>query len=189
MNSELTFILGAMEDGCLIKRENIGDYTIEFDQKNKEWLEILNECFGKVFKKTTHIKKTKRGYYRLSIHSKRIFDKLQKLMKSRMRLIEDSSISCKASFLRGVFDAESSVHPNRFVIALSNKDTDLLRFRKKLLNEFDIGTGSICRSNGDVFEVCIFGGENLQKYKERIGFSHPDRIKKLNRILKRYIGS
>ena len=92
-------------------------------------------------------------------------------------------------FLKGVFDAESSVHPNRFVIALSNKNTDLLEFCKKLLKEFDIKTGSICRSNRDVFEVCIFGGDNLEKYRERIGFSHPDRIKKLNRILKRYIGS
>ena len=189
MNPELTFILGAMEDGCLIKRENIGAYTIEFDQKNKEWLKKLNDCFGNVFKKTTNVKKTKRGYYRLSIHSKEIFDQLQKLMKNRMQLVENSSTACKASFLRGVFDAESSVHPNRFVIALSNKNTDLLKFCKELLEDFDIKTGSICRSNRDVFEVCIFGRENLQKYKEKIGFSHPNRIKKLDRILNRYIRS
>ena len=106
-----------------------------------------------------------------------------------MYLIKNSPVTCKTSFLKGVFDAESSIHLNRFVIALSNKNTDLLDFCKELLKEFDIKTGSICKSNGDVFEVCIFGRENLQKYKERIGFSHPDRTEKLNRILNRYIGS
>lgn len=80
-----------------------------------------------------------------------------------MDLIENSSLKCKANFLRGIFDSESSVHPNRFVIAISNKDTKLLGFCKQLLNQFHIRTGSICRSNNDVFEVCIYGREKSRE--------------------------
>lgn len=184
MRPELAFILGAMEDGCLTKRENIGDFTIEFDQKNKEWLEKVSDCFQEVFGKTSSIKATKRGFFRLRIHSREIFEGLEKLMKQRVSLINNSSFECKVNFLRGVFDSESSVHPNRFVIAISNKNTKLLSFCKELLNQFDIRTGSICRSNKDVFEICIFGKEKLMKFRNAIGFSHPHRKQKLDKILK-----
>ena len=184
MKPELTFILGAMEDGCLTKRESIGDFTIEFDQKNKEWLEELSKCFKVVFGKTSSIKTTKRGFFRLRIHSKEIFQKLENLMKRREELIENSSLECKAKFLRGVFDSESSVHRKRFVIALSNKNTNLLKFCKNLLEDFNIKTGSICKSNKDVFEFCVFGRDNLEKFRQRVGFLHPDRKRKLDELLK-----
>ena len=173
-----------MEDGCLTKRESIGDYTIEFDQKNREWLEEVSKCFKVVFNKTSSIKTTKRGFFRLRIHSKEIFQKIENLLERREELIENSSLECKMKFLRGVFDSESSVHRKRFVIALSNKNTNLLKFCKNLLQGFNIKTGSICKSNKDVFEFCIFGRDNLKKFRERVGFSHPDRKRKLDELLK-----
>ena len=56
MKPEIAFILGALADGSLMKREEKGEYCIDFEQSNKFWLEHLaknfKKCFNKDFKVT-----------------------------------------------------------------------------------------------------------------------------------------
>jgi len=78
MNEDVSFILGALEDGYVHNRANVGDYGIEFDQTNKEWLQVLSAKFQRCFNKTSNIKITKKGY-RLRICSKDIYNSIRRL--------------------------------------------------------------------------------------------------------------
>ena len=184
MEPDLAFILGALEDGCLSCRLNRSDYTIEFDQKNFQWLEVISKKFEYIFNKKGSLTKTKRNFFRLRIYSKEIFMKLEKERKNIFRLILKEPKKCKVNFLRGVFDAEGSVHRNRYSITLTNKKSKVINTSIKLLHEMGINTGKIwVDKRNDVKSFSIFGKENLINFKKNIGFNHPEKSKKLSKLL------
>lgn len=182
MDSEKFFILGAlMGDGCLTSRPSIGDFTIEFDQKSKGWLDILSEKFKESFGKTSEIKKTSKGFFRLRIHSKSMFTELKE-MKSKFPDILTSDEN-KIKFLQGIFDAEGSVHKTRFRITISNKSDSIIESCKTFLKEFGIPTGKLWVSKDGVKILPIFGRERLELFQSKIGFTHPEKKEKLQLIL------
>jgi len=91
----------------------------------------------------------------------------------------------KVSFLRGIFDAEGSVHKRRFTINLSNKKDEVIELCKDLLSELQIRTGKIEKMKRNVKRLHIYGKDNLQKFQELIGFSHPEKAKRLESLLSR----
>ena len=184
MLKEISFILGALEDGSLSSRPEIGDFTIEIEQKNKEWLEGLAEAFRISFQIEPKIKerKDKNGIFRLRIYSKEIFQKLQELKTKRDQITQENN-DVKIAFLRGVFDAEGSVIKNKNRITLSNKNEELLLLCKKLLLDFEIKTGQIWNLKWGVKVLPINGRENIEKFNQKIGFSHPIKREKLQNKL------
>ena len=85
MKKEIAFILGALEDGCLFVRKDVQDYTIEIEQKYKKWLIRISDYFVICFDKKPKITKTKKGYFRLRIYSKEIFNELFRLRKNILK--------------------------------------------------------------------------------------------------------
>ncbi|MBI1978983.1 MAG: hypothetical protein HYS62_02905 [Candidatus Aenigmarchaeota archaeon] len=184
MIEEKFFILGAlMGDGCLTSRPSIGDFTIEFDQKCGEWLEMLSEKFRESFGKTSDVRRTSKGFFRLRIHSKQIFKELEEMKKKLPEIVLTSDDLCKTKFLQGIFDAEGSVHKTRFRITFSNKRDMIIKTCQTLLQKFDISTGKVWISKGDVKILPIFGRDRLEKFQRSIGFTHPEKKSKLELIL------
>ena len=186
MKEEIAFLLGALEDGSFSSRPKIGDYTIEIEQKNREWLQLISKIFEKQFnKKPTISFRDKRKVFRLRIYSKKIFTELKKLREQMVEKIRNENRENKVSFLRGIFDAEGSVHKRRFTINLSNKKDEVIELCKDLLSELQIRTGKIEKMKRNVKRLHIYGKDNLQKFQELIGFSHPEKAKRLESLLSR----
>lgn len=185
MLEDIAFILGALEDGNFYSRPEIGEFLIEVEQKNKKWLEILAKAFKNSFQIEPKIKKRKdkNGIFRLRIYSKEIFQKLQEL-KSKSNWLLQENQKVKIAFLRGIFDAEGSVIKNKNRITLSNKNEELLRLCQNLLLDLGIKTGKIWNLKWGVKVLPINGRENIEKFNQIIGFSHPLKRKKLENKLK-----
>ena len=179
----LAFLLGALEDAALISRPEKGEYVIEMEQKNKKWLEIVASSVEAIFGKKPKIKKRKRGYYRLRFYSKEAYSFLTRERENMFGNWKSMSKEEMIAFLRGVFDAEGSVLSTRYVISLGNKDEKLLRICKEMLRRLGIKCGNITRSTKSVKKISIYGKDNLLLFKKLIGFSHPDKRKKLDALL------
>lgn len=180
MDADLAFIIGAFGDGCLTSRPKRGDYSIEFEQKNKQWLESLSKKFKKVFGKSSEVKKTSKGYYRFRVYSKNIFFRLKDLLENISQITNEKT-EAKTSFLRGIFDAEGSVHKNRYAIVLTNKDRELIFLCRKLLHELNISCGKIwCDKRTNVLSLSVYGKHNLIKFNNLIGSTHYDKQVRLN---------
>ena len=177
MNRNRAFLLAAViGDGCLTSRPSIGDYTIEFDQDNLEWLQTIAEKFEIEFGKRPKLSKTKRGFFRLRLHSKKIFNEMTK-MKKHFKKIKNEKKETKANFLRGIYDSEGSVQNRR--LTLSNKNEELLILCKKLLKEFGIKTGKIWKMKWGVKVLPIYGKEMLIRFRNNVNFLHPSKKEKL----------
>lgn len=185
MKSEEAFILGVvLGDGCLTSREEIGDFTIEFDQKNKEWLEILSKKFENCFQKETKVRPTSKGFFRLRIHSKKIFGELQNKIKQFPENLSEADKNCKINFLRGMFDSEGSADKNKFRVRICSKDDKIINACKILLNELKIKTGKLdINKKTEVKSLPINGKDNLIKFQKIVGFTHPEKMKKLNLLI------
>ena len=183
MRKEVAFILGAMEDGNLSSRPEIGDFTIEIEQKNKEWLITLARYFRLAFKVKPKISaRKKKNVFRLRIYSKDVFQKLQKLRNEKQEITKERK-EVQKYYLRGIFDAEGSVDKNKYRITLSNKNLKLLKTCKKLLAKLGIETGKIWEYKWGVKVLPVLGKEKLKIFKKEVGFSHPAKKLKLVRKL------
>ena len=181
MNKELAFLMGALGDGSLPNRLYRSDYTIEFEQKNKEWLETISKIFRNYFGKTSKITKTKKGYYRLRVYSKKIYNQI-KYHRSNLQQIKSKKL--KKEFIRGFLDAEATVHKNRYVIVVYNKNKNLIAFSKDALLQFKIKPSSnYLDKRSNTISYSIYGKDQLKKFRENIGFTHPNKVKRLNKLL------
>jgi len=177
MNRNRAFLLAAtIGDGCLTSRPSIGDYTIEFDQDNLRWLQVIAEKFGKEFGKKPKISKTKRGFFRLRLHSKKIFEEIRN-MKTDFQKIRNENKGIKSDFLQGLYDSEGSVGNRR--LTLSNKNEGLLILCKELLAEFGIKTGKIWKMKWGVKVLPIYGKNMMIRFRDNVNFLHPRKREKL----------
>ena len=93
------------------------------------------------------------------------------------------SKKAKARFLRAIFDDEGSVSENNKNITFSLKPIKPLKNIVKLLNEFNIRTGSIHTGN-DVSRFGIAEQNSILNFQKFISFEHPKKIKRLDNIIK-----
>lgn len=177
MQRDLAFILGALEDASLIQRKVKGEYLVEFEQKNRKWLEIIAECFEKCFGLKPVIKQRKRGYFRVRVYSKSVFHTLIKERKRFLERWQTYSQNTWKEFLRGVFDSEGSVIATRKVISIGSTDKELLKICREMLQSLGIECGKITKSHKNVKKFCIYGKNNLKKFQKVVGFSHPEKAK------------
>jgi intein-encoded DNA endonuclease-like protein len=174
MNPEKSFLLGfVFGNDSLIKRSRVGDYTIKFAQKNKEWLESLSNIFVTEFGKGAEVIPIKSGYYEMRIQSKKVLQYLWKMTSSFPRNIPTKEMQRR--FLQGVFDSVGSVDKTKFVITLSNNNKKLIRTTKSFLKNFGIETGKDKREKQGKFVLPIIGKENLVKFNNLIGFTNPEK--------------
>ena len=96
------------------------------------------------------------------------------------RQIFNASRECKSAFLQALFDDEGTISTN-LAISMSNKN--LIEEIKRLTESLGVETGTISiKKHENRKDNFTFGikRDNLLKFKDKIGFSHPDKIKKLD---------
>jgi len=182
--------------GYFIGDGNIGRNYIAFEGRNREALEIYNKLVQKVFGTRGRIFKDKKeNQYILTICSKRLsifFKKLgigkhEKQIPKLFHKVERKSL---AALLRGLFDAEGMVRKKSSEVALTSGFRKLLETVRLLLLRFGIISGiyAMKRTNKipsgarDYSYALTISGEDLLKFKSKIGFSHPEKRKKLEQI-------
>ena len=101
------FLTGAAADGCIYTR-NRGEYILEIEQKSREWLEYIRDVTGI----KTRIHRRKNGYYRLRIYSKTLF-RLVRIVYHSPFILQYACRDFQRGFVRGIVDAEGSIHKNR----------------------------------------------------------------------------
>jgi len=183
--------------GYFIGDGTIGENFIKFYDKNRTILEYYNELIQKVFKIRGNISKNQfERQYILTISSKRLqlfFEKLdfgigEKKIPLKFQRVDNNSLSF---LLRGLFDAEGIVrlHPRKS-IGLTSGFKKILEVVRLLLLRFGILSSiyqlkrTVKISNGakDYCYILTITGEDLLKFKEVIGFSHPVKKQKIDKI-------
>ncbi|MBU0959180.1 MAG: hypothetical protein KKB31_04505 [Nanoarchaeota archaeon] len=93
-------------------------------------------------------------------------------------------------WLRSFFDCEGWV----FCKTRQNRHVGLDTINEKglnqiisFLNRLKIKTIKKENKKRGIFRIIIYGKENLRKFKEKIGFLHPDKSKKLDKALEDYV--
>lgn len=175
------FIFGTAEDGTLYIRKDRNQYTIEFEQKIKEWLEYIQKVLKTTHNKNTNLRRTSKGYFRLILYSKDIFYEIKELRKDYKKLLLCSR-SFQIGFLQGIFDAEGTVHKERFQIRISSKKLEVVLVIKQLLESLGIMTGRIHKDIA-VYILPFYGKENIERFHDIIGFRHNEKRARLSNLL------
>jgi len=199
MNKDLAYLLGALRDGTIDVREG-KNYEIELAQKNKMWLQFVQNVFKKEFRKEGNILRHMKGYWIIRINGKETVRKIAEISQMKIpqenwktpSLIEASDIETKINCIRGFFDAEGGLpkkitkSSQKYVI-FSQNNKESLEFIRKTLMEISIKPTNltIC---GNVWEFRITTKDGIIKFINSVGSSHPEKVKKL-KILKRVLFS
>ena len=176
MNEDFAYLLGALHDAHMIYRKDKGTYGFELEQKNKNYIFYLSKLIEKLFDKKIKIEKRKRSwgdYYRIRVHSKKIYFDIMKY--SFNNLLKKSPSKIKKALVCGLFDAEGSVSSNE--VRIFNKDIELLEITKQVIESFGIRCGKIVRTCGDVFQTPVYAKEHKNKFMITFKPKHPDKIK------------
>lgn len=172
-STDVSYILGALHDGSLLKNQKRGEYYIEFEQKNKEWL--LNSVaprLERVFGVKCSMKQRKNGLFQLRAYSKEMYNELKSLESVS---ILNWSGEAQRSYIRGYADAEGSVHKRDNRLTIYQKNKNELDEIKQVLLEHGIRPGKMICAR-DLWELPIYGKRNLQLFCEIIGLEHPDKL-------------
>lgn len=93
--------------------------------------------------------------------------------------IFNTSDESKSAFLIALFDDEGTVSTN---LAISMSNLNIINEIKKLIESLGVKTGNISIKRNKIWKDNFsfnVSRENLQEFKEKIGFSHPEKIKNL----------
>jgi len=179
--TEKGFIFGASEDGTIYFRSKRNQYNIEIEQKILSWLETVRKAIQQVYGLNVNIRQTSRGPYRLTVLSKSLYTELPDFRKEYSRLISEDR-RFQIGFLQGMFDAEATVHFNRYQIRIASNKVELIKIVEKLLNSFQIKTGRIHKDVA-VFVLPLYGKENLKRFAEIVNFRHEEKKLRLKKLL------
>ncbi len=177
---EEAYLLGALGDAYLDYKRN----ELQFYQKNKEWLERINEVLyvisgvkGKIFK---------RDVYLLRKRSKHLFQKLKALLKAPKQHGE--------YFVAGLFDSEGSIYLSTkskipvIDITQSEKGLGDLKYSRAVLSKCGIksflnGPYKHWNSKKQTYHLRIYG-KNCVLFGSRIPIIHPDKVKRFITFVK-----
>jgi hypothetical protein len=179
-------------DGYVIKNpitQRHKYFHIGFRNTNLILLQNFQKRFEKYFKTKPHLIEGQR----CRIGSKELYEKLTKEFGSfyswkwRMPKLNDK---LSKIWLRAYFDCESWVtckkHQNRCigVDCVNEKGINQI---KEALDILGIKTILKKRNTRNIFSLKIYGKENLIKFKEKIGFLHPNKKERLNQALNDFV--
>jgi DNA-binding transcriptional regulator WhiA len=128
-----------------------------------------------------NIRQTSRGPYRLTVLSKHLFNELLDFRNDYQNVLRQDRYF-KIGFLRGIFDAEGTVHFNRYQIRIASKNLNLIKVTETLLNEFKIKTGKIHKDK-TVYVLPLYGKDNLSLFSEIINFRHEEKRTRLSKLV------
>ncbi|UCD21028.1 MAG: hypothetical protein JSW08_00570 [archaeon] len=179
-------------DGYVIKNpknQKHKYYKIGFRNKNPVLLKDFQNKFEKVFGSKPRLIKGQR----CEIGSKKIYELLTKEFGSfyskEWRILEMDN-DLLPFWLRSFFDCESWVyiqsHKNRQIGLDSVNESGINQIRRCLM-KLGIKTKKQIKKEGRIFRLLILGKENIFRFKDKIGFLHPEKSQKLNEAIKDYV--
>lgn len=185
MNRHLAYLFGAAGDATLHYRKDRAEYSIEYEQKNREWLE--NSIAPRVLRllgKNAKVKKRKSGLFRLRFYSKGTYCRF-KALRARPRPLLRLGRQGKIHFIRGFFDAEGSA-PRRngavqYRIEIYQKDREMLGIVSEIIESLGIRTGKMTNSR-DIGLLPIRRKENILSFRKIVSPEHPDKRKALDEL-------
>lgn len=182
MNLKLKgFVFGSSEDGTIYFRKSRNQYNIEIEQRIPQWLEIVKIAIQRTYNQNVRIAKTSKGYYRLLVYSKRLFNEIKSFRKDYSTILSENK-KFQIGFLQGFFDAEGTVHNKRYSIRVSSKEKSKIQIMKKLLENLQIKTGKI-HADKTAYVLPLYGKENLNKFDSLISFRHMEKRDRLKNLL------
>lgn len=196
LSLELTRLIAHMlGDGCIIINKR-GHYNFQYYNKSKHLREMFKDDSKKVFGNLHIHEAINKGvpYIFLPAPVTIIFLHLVKDFHSKAsilpKFIKTASLKIKREFLKCIFDDEASVkfrkNERQIEFALSNKP--FVNDIKSLLNEFGIKTSKILeridKKGRYKAYFYIRNYHNIFKFWKSIGFYHPQKQEKLEKIIK-----
>jgi len=176
-------------DGYVIKNDKFKYYRAGLRNTQLILLKDFQERFEKVF----GVRPTIRKEGRCEKSSKEIYEKLTKEFGSfyswewQMPELDEDLMRI---WLRAYFDCEGWVfckkHQNRHIGADCVNESGLNQVILSL-NTLGIQTIKKYNKKKNIYRILIYGKENLIKFKEKIGFLHPEKAKKLDESIKDYV--
>ena len=176
MNADEEYLLGAMTDAYFDTKRS----EIQFYQKNREWLEHINDllfrCFnvkGKIFKRDVFLLR-----------------KRNKEMALKIKSIQKKKIHDGTSFVSGLFDAEGSIYLSTkskipvLDITQSEKGLKNLLIAKEVFEREKIKcflNGPYKNKHGKLlqYHLRVYGKGNCKLFLLKVGLKHPEKLKKL----------
>jgi len=193
MNEDLVAVHAYLcADGYVIKNSETQKqkyYMLGFRNTNLILLKDFQEKFEKVFGLKPYLIKGQR----CRIGSKEIYEQLTKEFGSfyswhwKMPELNEKLLKI---WLRAYFDCEGWVfcktHQNRHIGADCVNEKGINQI---ILSLESLGIKTIKKFNKKrkIYRIIIYGKENLLKFKEKIGFLHPEKVKKLEEVEKDFI--
>jgi len=164
-------------------------YMIGFRNTNFVLLKDFQERFEKVFGMRPYLIEGQR----CRIGSREIYEKLTKEFGSFYSwewTMPKLNENLTRIWLRAYFDCEGWVtcksHQNR-MIGIDCVNEKGIKQIKEALEKLDIMAKIKKRNTRNIFSLSIFGRDNLTKFKEKIGFLHPEKREKLEKCINDFI--
>ncbi len=196
-NQDLSYLVGALRDGCFTIDKKQSAYRIRIYQKSKEWLgriaEILENNFSK--KPSFYLDK-RRNVWCLALSSKEIISKLMAICEYDFNQsqwftpswIKNGNFDIKTAYIRGFFDAEGSIETKNIRIYLAQANKKVLEEIKYLLQEIEIKSnlsGPYIKKGTatEMYALIIYGKERVINFYNKIGSYHPDKIPRFDILL------
>ncbi len=175
------FLIGSTADASVYQRKR-SEYIIEWEQKNREWLVTIKDLTGK-----GRIRKVKAKYWRLVIYSKDLYVKHRSVF-SKIKEIAEKSKDFKRGFIRGLFDAEGSVHTSRYQLRIFFRNKELLKIISQILeDDFDIKSTvvkAVKNKSSEIYALCIYSKREISNFFRKFGSCHPEKIRKMKHLLR-----
>jgi hypothetical protein len=193
---------------CLAKISGDGYLYYRYIRYTNKCPALINEFKDDILKEFGNIPITKgitnTGTPFVQIHGKKIIGKfLDHIPDFRSdyifipQSIKEADIEVKKEFLRAFYDDEGcpslrifnkTKEWKRTLTLGSNSKRILEEIKDMLLSDFDIKSNNIIvlDKNKGGFVLGISGKDNFVKFRNKIGFKHPKKTKRLNLIIKSY---
>lgn len=180
MKANEAYLRGALGDAYLDFKRN----ELQFYQKNREWLNIINEILLDLIGEKGSI--TKRDVFLLRKKSKKLFIELRRI------LAED--VSSSKDFVAGLFDSEGSIYLSSkskipvLDITQAEKGKQLLELSKVILESLGVraflnGPYKHWNSKMPTYHLRVYGKENCLKFLGDIPIKHPEKLYRFKEFL------
>jgi len=158
-------------DGSVYFRHKYKDYTLEIEQKSKNFLKLVSRSIEKLYKKKGKIS-FHSGLWRLRVYSKKVYQEFIDVKKDPLKIFSKLTKKERFNFISGLIDAEGNVSEKR--IRISNSHKQLLSEIRNFLESEGIKCGRIYPNTPKrkVWTLSIYG-KNVRKLKKKVCLFHP----------------